>query len=394
MLKRVVIMPRLEQPTKAYLVRHETISDDALRKITQYLSVKDLANLSGTCFRLSQLFQPDLYKVAGRLLWQSVIDDDRELIIKILKCYPSLLCATTQKILTNSEMPKGIQSQLTWQIFDIRDETPLSFAIKRNQVKVVELIVKAIENTGNQLTAEQRQTIMQQWENTKVSLTSVSQKAPAAAEETGAWKLTPQQRSAQFYFQSLTAVIKQEKFLNGLDGPLSEATEIALETFRQTVLPKDPVLLDAYYDVEQLLIHAYQAYVVNFKQFQNWEQRDLFCVKVIGYIQSLLPPEVARVFCENVSCMVTGKLQLWDSKYFYRPGVNVSVGLGFTFLFNGTGLEFIQYLWPAIDFLQHHVTQKTTELGKLKACLQDCLRLHDVQQPEIYHPSSRFIFYV
>ena len=82
------------------------------------------------------------------------------------------------------------------------------------------------------------------------------------------WALADQIRVAQkkntesYDFSQLVDVISKETFPNGIDitDKLSDATEAALEQFRKTVLPDNTIALRDYFDIEQLLIAAYQMY--------------------------------------------------------------------------------------------------------------------------------------
>ncbi len=123
--------------------------------------------------------------------------------------------------------------------------------------------------------------------------------------------------------------------------------EDALQTFREAVLPPNPVVLNNYYNIEALLLAAYQAYADKFNDFADWPQRIIFCVKVIGFLQSLVTPEVAKVFCERLYYVVERgqaiserarslKLKLWAARdgttNFYRSNNRSSSGLGFEYL--------------------------------------------------------------
>jgi hypothetical protein len=225
---------------------------------------------------------------------QAVIDDDRKTVERLFTIRPDLLLYKPHFC--------SIQSQLTWQIF--MPESALMMALKRNQVEMVKVIVAAIEAAvdNGTLNKGQLQNILGQWAAAEASLQ------------------VPIKKARTYNFQSLIDVIRQ-------NDPSSKATEDALAAFRKTVLPDTPIALDDHYDIEQLLLAAHQAYAEKFNQFESWEQRNLFCVQVIGYLQSLLSPEVAKIFCESLFFVLEqGKnigelastLKLQDNHSFYR----------------------------------------------------------------------------
>src|SRR3990167_1399882 len=273
--------------------------------------------LSNTGNYFHRMFKEELTKRAMRTLYQAVIDDDRETVKRILVARPNLLLV---------EPPTGlvIESKLTWQKFYA--EKPAIMAAKRKQIKMLELIDEL----------EQTELVKQ-----------------AKAEALLAWSPYKTQQNAQGedeivisrlyadYAKSLIDVFMEEAFPNGTKGKFSEKTENALKLLFDILLPKKAVKLDDYIDPELFLLALYTVYRDHFDSFQNWDQRDAFCVRMIGLAQSVLSPETAKIFCEGLYYVVEEKraisaravaLKLLDDELFYRLSRDSRSGLGFEYL--------------------------------------------------------------
>jgi hypothetical protein len=121
---------------------------------------------------------------------------------------------------------------------------------------------------------------------------------------------------------------------------LSEATEKALVGLREMLLPAT-ITPSNYFNINQFLLAACEAYISQFDTFQNWDQRDVYCVRIIGLLQSLVSPELGKIFCESLFDVIekgrvisqrAANLKFADGSSFYRSGSSSSSGLGFNFL--------------------------------------------------------------
>jgi len=251
-----------------------------------------------------------------------------------------------------------IESKLTWQKFYA--EKPAIMAAKRKQIKMLELIDEL----------EQTELVKQ-----------------AKAEALLAWSPYETQQNAQGedeiviprlyadYAKSLIDVFREEAFPNGTKGKFSEKTENALKLLFDILLPKKAVKLDDYIDPELFLLALYTAYRDHFDFFQNWDQRDAFCVRMIGLAQSVLSPETAKIFCEGLYSVVeekraisarAGALKLLDDELFYRLSRDSRSGLGFEYLCSPAGARLGRaqaQRWPVFrktmssknnNFLEHY----------------------------------------
>ncbi len=273
------------------------LPEDPVLNIVRYLNNADLSNLSKTCRTLSIFTQPERSKRALSLLLASVIDDKREMVHRILASHPALLLKTPHYL-------PFIESQYTWQKFFA--ESPLKIALIRNQVEMIKVMLPYLQrlDLGD---------VMQQWEQ--------------AEEEIKLQKTT-------YNFDTLIAAINT----SGQD------MEDALQAFRDAVLPKDTIALNNYYNIEALLRAAHKAYHNKFNNFTDWDQRDIFSVKVIGFLQSLVTPEVAQLFCEGLYDVVregrpirgrAASLKLLNGVDFYRASCDSVEGLGYQYLCSG-----------------------------------------------------------
>jgi hypothetical protein len=124
------------------------------------------------------------------------------------------------------------------------------------------------------------------------------------------------------------------------------------------LLPEQAVKLDDYFDIELLFYAVCQMYEEQFNVFADWNQRQAFCIRVMGLIQSVLPPETAKVLCEGMYCVVNenwpvgelaASLKLTDGQSFYRPSRDSHCGLGFEYLCLSAGLPWDVVVLPAAD---------------------------------------------
>jgi hypothetical protein len=263
-------------------------------------------------------------------LFNAVIEDNRLVAERILKENPKLALMIEKR-------PSVLESPHTFQRFDLKGLSPLKVACQRRQLEMVKILLPAANQYIQSLKEEEAKHQQEQGqattpEKTAKALTKAKDqiKITTAAEEREealkAWKPYETQLNAdgkeeiiipREYNDLINALIDafiSEDFPNGTNTnlPLSEKTETVLTAFRAELLPQDPETLKSLamkpdsFDPELLLLAAYSAYDKRFDGFQGNQgehQREHFCVKVIGYIQSILSPETAKVFCEGLDNM-------------------------------------------------------------------------------------------
>jgi hypothetical protein len=274
----------------------------------RHLSAKDTASLAQSCQQLWQPLQPVLNQKLMQTFLQAVIDDDRAKVIKLLNDFPALVKAIPAKDMV-------IESRCTWQ--KLMAEDALSMAVKRKQLEMIQLLAPYHDKADEVLSA---------WSFYEMD-------SNAEGEETIV--ITP---AYVDIIQNMITVFTQETFT---ENKCCAATDDALSQFRDMLLPEHAVNLDNYFDIELLLYAAFKLYNDRFDDFQNWEQRDAFCIGVIGFIESLVTPETAKIFCEGLYYVVEENrkikaratlLKLLDEESFYHSSRESRSGLGFDFI--------------------------------------------------------------
>jgi hypothetical protein len=143
--------------------------------------------------------------------------------------------------------------------------------------------------------------------------------------------------------------------------------------------------IDEYCDVEQFLMAAYKIYDEHLNLFQNnLDRRDVFAICVIGFVQSLISPELAKAYCEDLDGVANNKkpiskraedLELKDGGPFYRSSRTSRSGQGFTFycsIYNGasTRASFAGDAGAALRAFGNLRQARDAELGRLTQHIQ------------------------
>ncbi len=279
----------------------------------------------------------------------AIADDDRKTVKEMLDVNPELIVIEPPKRLE-------IESKLTWNKFYA--EKAFTMAIKRKQLEMVKLMLPYLDQIENS-----KAEVLAEWV------------VPPIADDIEA--SIPVEYG--IYLKSLVNVFAEERFS---DCKLSQKTEAALHSLFNMLLPKKAVKLDDYIDVELFFLAACLAYRNNDKAFQNQHQRNAFCIRVIGLIQSVLPPETGKVFCQGLYYVVkenrkisarADSLKLSDDMPFYRSSLQPRVGLGFDFMAGNAGTSLSRWGASSISSLlpiwKNYLKQVQQALGALRS---DC----------------------
>lgn len=286
--------------------------------------------------RIASVLEQHLTKLMPEFL-QAVVDENEEKIKELLDVHPELLLCEPSNALV-------IESKLTWQKFYA--ENALKMAAKRKQFKMFDLLFSYIHK-------------LEQDDEAVIA---------AKAEGISAWKcyclynnliIIPEDYTS--YIDQLINIIKIETFPNGKAvgrKQLSEKTELFLSELLDKLIPKNAVTLDDYLDVELFLLAAFKA-CSNDTTLIDPETQSAFCIRVLGLIQSVLSPEIAKIFCTGlqkvystlleakrqgnnvIDCVSYSDLanqhQLREGESFYRISRDSNVGLGFDSLCDANG---------------------------------------------------------
>jgi hypothetical protein len=307
----------------------EIFTDAMPRAIPENQVTVVMGNLSNVNKHFYGMFREDLTQRASRILYQAFIDDYRDTVKRILDSRPDLLLIEPRSNLV-------IESKLTWQKFYA--EKPAIMAAKRKQIEMLTLMLPYYDNLPQTDDVKQAKAeAMSAWVGYQVQENTLGEDEIVIPFEYAN------------YAESLIDVFSEETFPNGSNeygyGMLSNETEFALSTLFNRLLPEQAVKLDDYPDVELLLLAIYRAYWDRFNTFKNWDQREAFCNRVRGLIQSVLTPETGKIFCEGLDEVVTAlkkgrgielsKLALdhkmKDRRSFYRASYDSTRGAGFNF---------------------------------------------------------------
>jgi len=308
------------------------------RDITQlltcrYLSLQDASRLSQSCQLLWRQVKPELDRIQVQVFMQAVIDDNRDTVRALLECNPALLLAEPNEMV--------IESQLTWQRFYA--ENALAMAAKRKQIEMIKILLPYYDKlVAACVTPEQKEEMttakaqeMSEWQEYEIKVNEADENDADEVE----FVIPPAYADI---IQNLINVFSQEALPE--DSPekhLSPTAEAALTQLFNKLLPEQAVKLDDYFDIELLFYAVCKMYDEQFDVFADRNQRQAFCIRVMGIIQSVLPPETAKVLCEGLYYVMeenrpvgelAASLKLKGGQSFYRPSRDSHAGLGFEHL--------------------------------------------------------------
>lgn len=252
--------------------------DNIISSLTQVeMQEKLISSLASSCRQFYGSFQ---FGNLNRSLLQAVIDDDRKSVKRILDANTDIL---------RKEPPENlvVESKFTYQKFF--SERPLKMAARRKQLEMVKVLLPYYIDlvSSNKLEQAIIEDALSAWKQYEI------QKNIHGETEI----YIPQEYSK--YAKFLVDVCKSEYFPK--NEKLSEYTESELTILHNTLKPIYPIDLYNYIDVELFLLAAIKSFEDNYDSFNNnWLQRDIFWVQIIGLIQKSLSPETAKIWCHGL----------------------------------------------------------------------------------------------
>ena len=278
--------------------------------------------------------------------WQALIDGEAKLLKRILSSHPQLIFQQAEECIDSAVLKKGIQSQYTWQRFDVTGESLLTFATKRRQLAMIEVMTEVVEYDYKRLKTENLECINHQCEVAEAfrfnTIPSYQRKSLSEVYED----------EGRDYLQKVAQdQLKDNKF--------SAETEKRLQEFKEKLLPKKPIQLADYKDIELYIIVVFKLILGGHKNdyeptFTVFDRHlDIFAVHIIGLLQRLLPPDVADAYYSNRNelkyshtckksmeraCALEKRwddqLKLHDTQPYYLSSEDAKKGLGIdTFVF-------------------------------------------------------------
>lgn len=237
--------------------------------MSMFLTKPDVLNLTLTSKRAYSSFQETR---RARNLFQAIVDHDVVMFASIINSDPKLNFIDIFSADPKTLGITSIESKMTGVRFVLQ---PMCIMAKElNCIGIIDQMLTLVEAAKKKDAKDHKSSSQLEW---------------------GCWpsnnQLTNSNLQAQYirdYFTPLAQTIIVE--------PLNDDTENALMQFRKILLPDHPVDIDKYVNPIQLLIAAYKAYQQHFYSFNSADKQEVFAVQVIGFVQSILPPELGEFF--------------------------------------------------------------------------------------------------
>lgn len=296
------------------------IPSELIVHIDSFLGTQDKINFAITNKAFYTFFQQNLEQLELTELLQAVLDENEVKVKLMLDKNPALLMRTPKQNLI-------IESQLTWQ--RVYAEKAFELAIYRRQLTMIHVMLPyfiLLEKMG--LCENGAREALAQWQNCQMNVKDKVQ----------------QKKQYTTKIEKLIHLIVKQNVVhtNGtrIIDTISDELAGALESFRKELSPKEGVRLQESIDLEMLLEAAYHVQIDNLSLLQNSDHRSLYCIGIIGFIQSLLIPSMAKSFCHGLDRVVdlpnqlselADSFSLADGTYYYRTSSEAKSGLGFDF---------------------------------------------------------------
>ncbi len=272
-------------------------------------------------------------------LAQAIVDDDRDTVKAMLEKKPELLLFKPDVIVT---------SDYTGQRFSV-DGNFLGLACRRKQIEMVKIITPYFDKLIAGIDTDTEEYDEEIARVKAIKNAGLAQWLKYPTDANGEIQVPV---DYQAIIEDLIKVFESETIAAGTADfrTLSTNIETAMETLYNHLIPnfkeediskRHVFTKQNHLDVELLLYAAYKAYDTHFNLFQSWEQRDAYCIRVIGILQNSLPPETAKIFCEGIYSVVeensaisgrAAELKLKDGTSFYC-GADFALRSGLVFEF-------------------------------------------------------------
>jgi hypothetical protein len=243
--------------------------------IGSFLDIKEHYKISYFNKQIITLFKPSFDELAA---YQAMIDGRVDIFIKFLKERPELLIKTPDKNLVIKSSLNGLR---------FHAEELLKMVIDTNQVNILNAIEKALPDMLKKVAEKNGDNAIdavKDFENKRIKLCKEYKNSE------------PEKKNKEFikkYLEELKILI--ETIAKSEDN----GTQV-MQNFRKKWLSDNKTIYLDKVDIKAWLLASYQAFNNYFNTFKDWDQRDAYCIKIIGFFQLPQFRETAEVFCQGL----------------------------------------------------------------------------------------------
>lgn len=362
---------------------------DAVRNALLFPCFDSLAlnRLFASCISFYKQIRPILHKALVEKFLQAMLDSNLPIMLNILSKHPNFF----------SEKPKDykitkIESRVTGRVYLINltaDESIFNIAQTLKLVDELEAVLPQIKNLSMH------------------DMTKLKNSLPKAL-------IQEEQRLLRLHYtcEYLLPVInalKEDKSPPPREGPKFDLDHIkpaalrALDHLREELFK--PRTIAESLNIDQLLLAAYEA--CHYFDFDTqYHHCNVYAIRVIGLIKSLVNPSLGRIFCEGISNVIYDNQPIGEyAKHFrssrrgdysfYRAERNAQTGHGFDFLWGSSATwaiargTYLVILYPAdwqgmVNILKKYLDKKEERLIELQTKLIDEPKLFEnLKCPEL-----------
>jgi hypothetical protein len=298
------VQPKSQENTNNHLANKSQVEEGlAIPRLRHYLDASHLAALAATHRDCNAFFQPLVLQRMLKSFLQAVVDDDRNTVQATLDSRPELL-------LENFENRPAIESQLTWQVFTA--EPVVKILIKRGQIEMLKCILPYFEKLERKgALVQAKHYVLKQIEQAHEEM----QQQPLLDLDALVTQITD--GLDEITIGDMTSHII-DKFNGGIpERPVTEWTgerlKEKIQSFRDTLLPQKAVSLSNYYNIE---LHLYASIAASEQLYQlegfdnmgqNLSIAVYYQMMVVGFLQSLVNPELAKTIQAGIEEVLDGK---------------------------------------------------------------------------------------
>lgn len=303
-----------------------------------FFTNKDLANLSLTSKTLHSVVFSELNQRAAQQLLAHVVKGEKDKALAMIKQNPGLLLIKSKAVDYSGRTIIGTAFQAAIGVGD------------KPMWEMMLPYFKKLEDKG----------LIEQGE----ALRQFHEQFPNGIEdEVSAEKLK------DYYNAIALAIIHDE-----------DHGHFVIEGFRKEITRQKEITQGKHFNLQHL-IAAHQAYIDNFDALDNWDNRDLFWRKVMGYVQRQMTAYDAQIHCSGIKSVLDKENSFHRTFKFSNFGeffpLMPDSGLGFEFacysyfsaIVSPRSVAGVTYVAYGPRMLENYMEQKQTHLLDLESHL-------------------------